>query len=171
MFGIGKSVKLLELKNVPQSSVGAPCPVLLADEHHVFLAYFLQVSDSNWDGSSVRVVSPESKDEPVALVSFNTPYVHYFGPPNDEAISGHPLFKIGLKPYSVFEVINSLWIDEIEKMNSVHSYHNKDRFSSLKHFIFSFHDSVFECVAESFSVAQKSGSLVKVISEAVGELS
>ena len=170
MFGADGDDKLVELRDVPQSSVGAPCPVVLADEYHIFLAYFLRAPAPNWDSSTVRVVGLGSETEPVALVSFVGPYAHQFGPPNDETISGHRLYNKGLEPYSVFEVENSSWIAALEKMNSVHPEHSKDNFSSLKHYIFTFHDSVFECVCESYSVSCTSGSLIGVISEVANQL-
>jgi len=40
------------------------------------------------------------------------------------------------------------------KMNSVHPYHKDDQFSKYKHFIFFFHDSCFEIVAEAYSIEQ-----------------
>jgi hypothetical protein len=52
---------------MPQSSVGAPLPVVLADEGNVLLAYLLEVRDPDWDGTSIRVVTPSS-DEPAVLV-------------------------------------------------------------------------------------------------------
>ena len=83
-----------------------------------------------------------------------------FGPPNDEAFDGHPLASRGLTPYAEFEVIDSSWLRQLEKMNSVHPYHNRERFmANLHHFVFAFHDSTFECIAASFSVSIHRGSL------------
>ena len=63
-------------------------------------------------------------------------------------MGGHPLIKNGLKYYSVHKVMNSSWIAELEKQNSVHPQHNKDFFLTDKHhYIFTFHDSTFELIA------------------------
>jgi len=35
-------------------------------------------------------------------------------------------------------------------MKSTERYHDPKRFEALAHYIFTFHDSTFECVAESF---------------------
>ncbi len=44
-------------------------------------------------------------------------------------------------------------------MNSVHPRHTPEWFFERKrHFIFAFHDSTFECVAESFEVEVRRGS-------------
>ena len=82
-----------------------------------------------------------------------------FGPPNDETFSGHPLADRGLHPYAVFEVRDSSWIRKLERMNSVHHRHNRERFlEGLRHFVFAFHDSTFECVAHGFEVEVFRGS-------------
>jgi hypothetical protein len=83
-----------------------------------------------------------------------------FGPPNDEAFGGHPLASRGLSPYAVFEVQQSSWIRKHERMNSVHPSHNRERFlAGIKHFIFAFHDSTFECIAEGFEICIVRGSM------------
>ena len=65
---------------------------------------------SDWDGSTVRVVGPDSDGEVCALVIAEGYLAFQFGPPNDEAIEGHRLYRLGLAPYSSFEVLNSKWI-------------------------------------------------------------
>ena len=56
-----------------------------------------------------------------------------FGPPNDEAFSGHPLASRGLHPYGAFKIENSSWIRHLEKMNSVHPNHHPERYFKLQH--------------------------------------
>jgi len=83
-----------------------------------------------------------------------------FGPPNDEAFSGHPLASRGLRPYSFYEIQDSSWIRKLEKMNSIHPYHNKEQFlENKKHYIFSFHDSTFECIAHGYKLEVSNGSM------------
>ncbi len=48
-------------------------------------------------------------------------------------------------------------------MNSVHPYHKPEHFQRYKHFIFAFHDSTFECIAESFSASIHRGSTQGVL--------
>ncbi len=140
------------LDDLPQSSIGAPLPMVIATEHAVYVAYYRQVHDPDFDGTTCRVMTPDS-DAPVAIVAFKECYAHTLGPPNDEAFAGHPLAAIGLHPYGTFEVLHSSWIDRLEVMNSVHPYHNKARFLEYKrHFILTFHDSTFECIAREVEV-------------------
>ena len=49
----------------------------------------------------------------IAIVEFEDTYAHCFGPPNDEAFSGHPLAEYGLKPYSVSRIEGSEWKKEL----------------------------------------------------------
>jgi len=164
MYKIDNLDKVIKLRDVPQSSVGAPNPIVLAGEHDVLITYYLQNTPQEWDGTSVKVVGIDTTGEPVTIVKFNRYYAHMFGPPNDEAFEGHPLSNRGLEPYGVFEVQNSSWLRKLEKMNSVHPYHDKERFmENMKHFVFSFHDTTFECIAEGFNVEVASGSVKSMV--------
>lgn len=145
-----------ELKEIPQSSVGAPCPIVVAEENSLLLAYYLQEN-------------PPSTSEPCALVSFKRPYAHMFGPPNDEAFSGHPLAVRGLRPYAVFEIERSSWVHTLERMNSVHPCHRPEQFANYKHYVFAFHDCTFECIAEGFAISSRHGSPWAVLAHAQNE--
>lgn len=165
MYEIDSKDKVVELTEFPQSSIGAPIPIVVASEHKVAVAYYLNDVPDDWDGSTVRMIGTDSK-EPVAIVVFEICYAHYFGPPNDEAFSSHPLENRGLEPYANFEVVNSSWIRKMELRNSVHPYHNKKRFmEGKKHFILAFHDSIFECVAQNFTIHIDKGSMIEMVSK------
>jgi hypothetical protein len=163
MYSIDHLDSVNELSGVPQSSVGAPCPMILCGEHFLHLAYLLQEDTTGWDFKTVRVVGEDTPEQPCALARFNRVVAHMFGPPNDEAFHGHPLAKRGLHPYGVFEVSNSSWIRGLERMNSVHPYHNPARYERLRHFVFAFHDTTFECVAEGFETSVQLGSVASVL--------
>jgi hypothetical protein len=77
-----------EIPTLPQSSVGAPYPLLVAAEHSLTLAYYLEERPQERGIDQLCVVLP-----------FNSPYAHMFGPPNDEAFSGHLLDVQGLATY------------------------------------------------------------------------
>ena len=165
MYTIDHLDTVTELKDVAQSSVGAPCPMVLCGENFLHLAYILQKDLADWDGRSIRIVSQDTPNETCALVRFKGVDAHMFGPPNDEAFIGHPLAGRGLQPYSVAEVLNSSWIRGLERMNSVHPYHRKERYEKLRHFVFAFHDTTFECVAEGFDLSVHRGSVSNVLRE------
>jgi hypothetical protein len=159
MYVVTRTDRVRELAELPQSSIGAPCPMILVGEHSLRIAYYLEEKEQGWDGTSIRLLSADQGNEPCAVVDFVTPYAHMFGPPNDEAFIGHPLAERGLRPYAAFEVEGSSWLASLEQMNSVHPYHVPERFKKYRHFILSFHDSTFECIAESVTLSNFRGSV------------
>jgi len=163
MYSVDERDKVVELENVPKSSVGAPVPIVLSNEHKILLAFIVEDGPSDWDGSYVRVVDPTTSGESLALVEFGSYSSLMFGAPNDEAFAGHPLTSRGLHPYGAFQIEDSSWVRQLKRMNSVHPYHKPERFERLQHFIFAFHDSTFECVAEGFMVSRHEGSLESVL--------
>lgn len=172
MYEIDDKDHVIELKKVPQSSVGAPNPIVLAGELDLLLTYYLQDTPEDWDGTTVQLVDADTEGQPVAVVKFKRCTAHMFGPPNDESFSGHPLANRGLTPYGVFEVKNSSWIRKLERMNSVHPYHNKQRYlEHKKHFVFAFHDTTFEAVAEGFTMEVTTGSVRSMVSYMLKSLS
>jgi hypothetical protein len=63
-------------------------------------------------------MADEAKDESsrYAVLRFVHPHDHMFGSPNDEALDGHPLYKIGLSHYAFYQVFDSPWIKQLERM-------------------------------------------------------
>jgi hypothetical protein len=171
MFSLSTSEKVVPLEDYPQSSIGAPCPAVIATAHSLILIFFLDDQDPERDGKKVRVVGIDSPEERCAVVHFQRPNIHSLGPPNDEAFGGHRLAKKGLQPYGAFEVINSEWIQLLEKMNSVHHLHDRKRYlEGKRHFIITFHDSVFECVARGYKVELMSGSIKELLVAHAGKV-
>jgi hypothetical protein len=170
MYEVDHKDRVVPLENVPQSSIGAPLPVILADEHRALLAYYTEERSPDWDGKSIRIVGPLTKGEPVALALFEGCAAHMFGSPNDEASSGHPLASRGLRPYGAFKIENSSWIRRLERMNSVHPHHRPERFWESQHLVFAFHDSTFECVCRLFKIELTHGSMANMMPRMVGML-
>lgn len=156
---------LEEILDFPQSSVGAPMPIVLSDEGNLFLCYYVDDIPAELCSTSIK-----TDEETVVVVTFELCDTFKFGSPNDEAISGHPLYKNGLRPYSIFKVINSSWIEELEVMNSVHRRHDNKQYDSLNHYIFVFHDSTFECVAKGMSFQVKADSARNIVKLLVDRL-
>lgn len=136
MYLVDSADEVIELSDLPAHSAGAPMPMILATDNDLRLAY-----EAAPDGNNL------------AVVSFIRPEAHYFGSLNDEALQGHPLAARGLGAYGIYEVRESSWIRTLAQRNSVHRHHDAGRFDALKHFIFTFHDTTFECVAGQVQVA------------------
>jgi hypothetical protein len=137
MYAVDGPDEVLKFDGVPGHTPGAPEPLVLATAFDLILAY---------------VTAPD--DDQYAIVKFLCPRAHYFGSPNDEALSGHPLAARGLGPYGIFEIRGSSWVRSLEQMNRVHPRHDASRFERLRHFVFTFHDDTFECVAEGMELME-----------------
>jgi hypothetical protein len=136
-----------------QWDIGAPLPQLVVNDYRTFLIFLVREPDPTWDGTYVTIMDPAAGHaEPLALVEFKHCASAKLGGPNDEVFHGHPLSGKGLRGYSAQIVRNSRWIAELQAINSVHSQYDPDRWTKLNHYVFWFHDSTFECVAESFTV-------------------
>ena len=135
MYSIDERDEVVALSELPLPDVGAPLPRLSADEHEARVTYH-----TTGDGGAS------------ATVTFSDLYALLFGPPSDEAFEGHPLAGRGLTSYGAFEVRHSSWVRSLERMNRVHSSHRAGAFDRYRHFVLTFHDTTFECVATSTSV-------------------
>jgi hypothetical protein len=121
--------RAIPLSDWPQPDAGAPMPEVFADDNSLSIMY---------RGAAGKY----------AVVHFPLCSVFTFGSPNDEALGGHPLYGKGLQFYSVHRVEHSSWITLLERRNSVHPSHNRERFlENKRHYMFTFHDSTLECVA------------------------
>jgi hypothetical protein len=150
---------------------GAPLPYLLQNDYRTFLVFFLRDIDPDWDGSYVNVRRPDSpSDAKLALVEFKHCVCTKMGTPNDEVYEGHPLNGKGFRGYAALRVENSKWIRELETINAVHSQYRPDTWRNLNHYIFGFHDSTFECVAEGFAVETCEVPLSELLAKVCGRL-
>jgi hypothetical protein len=132
MFQPSPQVQALNLGVVPRSDV--PRPVLLQSEAACYLVF---------EGTA----DTQPRSGGVAIVTFASCLISRFGYPNDEALAGHPLFKSGLRFYGVHEVGNSPWDRELRLQNRI-AFPTFDM-PKRRHFIVTFHDSMFECIAAS----------------------
>lgn len=91
----------------------------------------------------------EKHGDIITCLHFDSARMKY-GPPNDEARWGHPLFKFGLGIYGLFEVENSPWIKEQIAANRVHSEHFDAMFDGMRHYIACFKDVMLEVACRSY---------------------
>ncbi len=162
--------RLVELDDVPQSDVGAPNPGVVSDEHFLSLVYIVSEPDPDWDGSDVNIVSSDSLGMSIAIIGFRRVYAHTFGPPNDEAIEAHPLASKGLQAYSAYRVRHSSWKRDLEARNAVHRHHRPGFLDPYQHYVFTFHDSTFECIARAYGCRTHRGTLREALVMAATDL-
>lgn len=151
--------------------VGAPLPHLFASDNKTFLTFYVDIPDPNWDGTYCTVKDPgDGKCESLAIVEFKRCHAVKLGDPNDEVHHGHSLHGQGQVGYTAQIVKNSPWIEELRLVNSVHSCYDARSWEALDHYVFWFHDSTFECVAESYEVKLYQSSMCDLAAEVVTKL-
>ncbi len=132
---------------------GAPRPHLLRNDSRCFLTFCVREHDPGWDGTGIELTSPAGGYvDTLALVEFIACVWAKLGSPNDEVFEGHPLSGKGLDAYTAQQVVNSRWLAELDAINRVHHLYDPARWRRRHHYVFWFHDTTFECIAESFKV-------------------
>ncbi len=126
--------RAIELTDLPQMDTGNPDPHIAADGGHLRVSY----------------ATSSGRTE----LSFTQPVAHYLGPPNDELLHTHPLYERGLTSYAVFEVVNSSWLAEALANNRQHPRHSDEAWAGRRHFLITFHDQTFECLADGYVVVR-----------------
>ena len=121
---------------------GAPLPAVHSDGHDLLCAYVLN--------------STGAPAHSVAILKFEGVLQYRFGYPNDEALSGHPLYPFGLEYYGFFTVENSPLISEIEKQNECHPQHRSGIYAKFRHWVVTFHDETLEVIALRGNVSGQS---------------
>jgi hypothetical protein len=145
MYSVDEQDEVVPVNDVPRPDAGAPNPVISATERFVAVAYYAA-----------------GPGDIVALINFDA-LAHTFGRPNDEALEAHPLHSRGLDYHMAFEVRRSSWIRSFERMNRVRMWHDPDQFGGYRHFIITFQDSTFECIAEDYCVSTQTGDPTEII--------
>jgi hypothetical protein len=140
-FDVIQHDKAVQLDSVPSP---ASEPFLVATERRVALAY--RIADRDFD-----LYGPFGDgDEPFCVVLFSEADFHRLGPPGAEEIEVHPLSSQGLRSNSGHEVMNSSLVAEGWEVAAEHM--------PLRHFVWTFQDTTFECVAADYTVAGVFGS-------------
>ena len=137
MHTIDSHDRVHELPDVPLPSSGTD-PIVLADEDTLVITYIATA-------------------DVATIVVFRQCYASHFGPPNDETFASHPLAGRGLRPYGAFEVQISSWLRDLEMRNRGHPRHDPQLFQQLRHWVWTFHDSVLECAALTYTVVEAQG--------------
>lgn len=130
---------------------GAPAPVVLSNEYKLNVLYYYQREVAEV-GASILKQRNNIKDDGIANVTFENYLIYKLGYPNAEVLQSHPYYKLGLSWYKLYEVLGSTWIKDIEQMNKMHPLHNPTRYKMFKHFIITFEDSTFECIAKGVEI-------------------
>jgi len=160
-------MKLNEISGLLSIDVGAPTPTIISNDSNLYLMFY-----SNEEGGDTEELNERNSvyDRGIYVLKFNLFLNYKFGIPSNEIIIGHPYSKLGLQPYSFYQLEDSDWIKELMKIDSVHPYYNKEKWASYKHYILTFHDNMFECVAKDFEIRESKKSIYEQVSTIINEV-
>lgn len=82
---------------------GAPMRRISASEQLLQVVYLIfahapWVNPAAWTEDEIQQWYEANREEPSATLTFTRAWCHYFGPPNEEVLTGHPLGARGLRP-------------------------------------------------------------------------
>ena len=90
--------------------------------------------------------------------------------PNDEAVSGHPLWHSGLGDVRWLGLVErSARVRDLAAQNSVHPSHDQRRFDSLDHYVAPLKECVAEVVAGSVETQRHAGSTLEGAAAALAD--
>lgn len=152
MYSVDKNDRVVEYTDLPPMETGAPSPRVYGDESRVRVAYLLQNPEALAAYRAHDIDTYLATKSRCALSTFSHVLTHRFGWPNVDVLNAHPLYSRGLRSYGMYEVKQSSWIRQLEEANSIHPMHRKHPswLDKYRHFIITFHDNTFECIAREF---------------------
>lgn len=159
--------ELIEIESLFWMDTGAPSPQILSNDSEL-LHMFYALDENNEQYSEDDSVN---YDEKVIFIKFKRCSKYTFGGPNDEALHGHPYYKLGLGRYAFYELKNSDYIKSLQEINKCHDRYNPKNWTNLKHYILTFHDNMFECIAEDFEINIENNTNYNQVKSLINNLS
>jgi len=151
-------------------NMGAPAPKIVCDDTNLILLFYVDVF--NLPKTTDNITERNSfNDSGIAVLKFKNTHIHKFGTPNDDVIIGHPYYDLGLKPYSIFSFDDSDWIKEIKRIQAKHPYFNEQNFDDLMHYIITFKDNTFECIAKGYDIEYSFDTMKECFEKSISNLS
>lgn len=128
-------MQLIEHKEEFRMDTGSPSPFVVSSDTELMVFFY-------------------TDEEPYCcVVKFTRGIHHKFGTPSSETIHGHPYHRLGLESYGFYELLESDYIMQMRIINEVHEQFDLETWKNYKHFIITFHDTMFECIATGYSIS------------------
>ena len=142
----------MEIKSILENircSAAAPTPKVLANEHYVYLIFF--VEDSSVQDAENSPFNRVPVDQ-ICSIRFNKYAQYKFGRPNDETLEGHYYYDLGLEPFTFQEVIDSDWVDDLRELDALDPMHDTQHWDQQRHIIIPLKDTCFEVICTGYSL-------------------
>lgn len=160
-------MELIEIKGLFEIDYGSPSPTILSNDSELYLTFYADRENA--------VEIPQQRntvyDTGIVVIKFNMYLKYTFGLPGEETVHGHSYNSLGMESFSFYELRNSDFIKSLQEIEKVHPYYNSEKWNKYKHYILTFHDNMFECIAESFEIREENNSLYNQVSTIFSELS
>lgn len=143
-------MELLEIKGLFEMDCGSPSPTILSNDSELLIAFY-----ANKESASIIPQHNIINNTGIFALKFKVYLKYTFGLPGEETIQGHPYSKLGMKSYSFYELRNSDLIKSLQNIEKVHPEYNPEKWEIYKHYILTFHDNMFECIAQDFEVIEE----------------
>ncbi len=137
------NMKLVQIKDQFNMDTGAPDPMFFSAGNKTFVVFFGTLTQDH-----------ETRDLNTVMIEFTGCIKSSFGLPNNEILHGHPYYSLGLRSYGFYEIENSDLLMQIIEMQSLHAEFDLGKWKFYKHYIITFHDELFECIAREFFVSR-----------------
>jgi hypothetical protein len=148
-------MKLIELIGQVYIDNGAPMPLVISNDTELFVTFY----GPQHINSDIPVQLDPVVHTGTVIIHFDRYLKYAFGMPGNESIFFHRYTKLGLSSFSFFELEDSPMIKELQDIDRQHPYYNGSKWDNYKHFILTFHDNMFECVAQGFHIEHKNTAL------------
>jgi len=153
----GFKMELIEIKNCFLMDTGAPSPTILSNDNELFVTFYENLEHPFFIEQNGKI----TEDMGIVILKFKRCIKHLFGSPGNETIHGHPYGKLGMESYAFYELKDSDLLKSMEEIDKVHPYYNPNKWKTFKHYIITFHDNMFECIALDFEVKRGGLNLQK----------
>lgn len=159
-------MELIEIKGLFELDYGAPSPTILSNDNELFIAFYA-------DKESTSTIPQERNtiyDTGIFSLKFKRYLKYTFGIPGNETIHGHPYSKLGMQSCTFYELRNSDLIKSMQDIEKIHPDYNPEKWKMYKHYILTFHDNMFECIAQDFEIREENTSLYTQATKILNEL-
>ncbi|MBD1432702.1 hypothetical protein H8B06_07700 [Sphingobacterium sp. DN00404] len=160
-------MELIEIKGLFEMDFGSPSPTILSNDNELFIAFYADRQNSSTIPQERNIIH----DTGIFALKFKVYLKYAFGLPGEETIQGHPYSKLGMKSYSFYELKNSELIKSLQDIEKVHPQYNPKKWEMYRHYILTFHDNMFECIAQDFEIREENTSLYNQAAVMLNELS
>lgn len=160
-------MELIEIEGLFIMDSGAPSPTIISNDSDLYVSFYVNKEYT----SEILLRRNSISDNGVISIKFNRFQKYTFGSPSDELIHGHPYYKLGLRSYSFYELKDSDLIKSLQEISKAHVYYSPNGWEKYKHYILTFHDNMFECVALDFEIREEETTLYNHVASILNELS